>query len=75
MAVSRATAYPGSYNLNIPFARAYEENKGSGGNSTGYLQFGNAMKPYMNSYINIPVSITSKCNIKNQVINLSQAEI
>ena len=28
VAVSRATAYPGSYNLNIPFAWAYEENKG-----------------------------------------------
>ncbi|WP_368869379.1 PixG protein [Proteus mirabilis] len=75
VAVSRATAYPGSYNLNIPFAWAYEENKGSGGNSTGYLQFGNAMKPYMNSYINIPVSITSKCNIKNQVINLSHGNM
>lgn len=75
VAVARSTAYPGSYNLRIPFAWAYEENKGSGGNSTGYLQFGNAMKPYMNSYINIPVSITSKCNIKNQVINLSHGNM
>ncbi|HEJ9438694.1 TPA: PixG protein [Proteus mirabilis] len=75
VAVSRATAYPGLYNLDIPFAWAYEENKGSGNNSTGYLQFANAMKPYMNNYINIPVSITSKCNIKNQVINLSHGNM
>ncbi|HEJ9413722.1 TPA: PixG protein [Proteus mirabilis] len=75
VAVSRATAYPGLYNLDIPFAWAYEENKGSGNSSTGYLQFANAMKPYMNNYINIPVSITSKCNIKNQVINLSHGNM
>lgn len=75
VAVSRATAYPGLYNLDIPFAWAYEENKGSGNNSTGYLQFANAMKPYMNNYINIPVSITSKCNIKNQMINLSHGNM
>ncbi len=32
------------------------------------FNFGNAMKPYMNSYINIPVSITSKCNIKTKLL-------
>ncbi|MBG3038055.1 PixG protein [Proteus mirabilis] len=75
--VSRSTAYPGSYNLSIPFAWAYEENKGSRTSNSweGFLRFGDAMKPYMNSYINIPVSITSKCDIKNQVINLSHGNM
>lgn len=75
VAVSRATAYPGNYDLSIPFAWAYEENKGAGTSSTGYLKFGDAMKPYMTSYIKIPVSITSKCNIKNQSINLSHGNM
>ncbi|MBG3022467.1 PixG protein [Proteus mirabilis] len=77
VAVARSTAYPGTYNLSIPFVWAYEENKGSSTYNSwdGFRQFGDAMKPHMNSYINIPVTITSKCNIKNQVINLSHGNM
>ncbi|MDV5227672.1 PixG protein [Providencia rettgeri] len=75
--VARSTAYPGRYNLSIPFAWAYEENKGSSSSNSwdGYRLFGDAMKNYMNNYINVPVQITSKCNILNRTINLSHGNM
>ncbi|HEF8774743.1 MULTISPECIES: PixG protein [Providencia] len=75
--VARANAYPGRYNLRIPFAWAYEENKGSSTSNAwdGFRQFGNVMSNYMNNYINVPVQITSKCNIVNRTINLSHGNM
>lgn len=72
IAVERSSAYPGKYNLQVPFWWGYEENKGGGNTSfVGWRQFGFVLAQQQPSYINIPVTITSKCNFDISPINLS----
>jgi len=70
--VERSAAYPGKYNLKVPFWWGYEENKGEGDTSfIGWRQFGFILAQQQPSYVDVPVTITSKCNFNTSPINLS----
>ncbi|VEW03684.1 spore coat protein U domain-containing protein [Escherichia coli] len=70
--VDRRNAIPGVYNIKFPYWWAYEENKGSGFEGTiAWKGFGFAMQRELPSYIDIPVTVVSKCHFNTSPINLS----
>lgn len=70
--IDRRDAIPGSYNIRFPYWWAYEENKGSGyGAGVAWKEFGFAMQRESSSYIDIPVTVVSKCSFNTSAINLS----
>ncbi|MEE7414960.1 spore coat protein U domain-containing protein [Escherichia marmotae] len=72
LVLERASAYPGKYNIQVPFWWGYEENKGSGNTSfMGWHKFGYVLAQQAPSYVNVPVTVTSKCNFNTSPINLS----
>lgn len=75
--IDRSNAWPGVYYLNLPIKVAYEENKGnySGQNGNGWQEYANAIKSFspVNSD-NVSITITSKCDISEKVLNVNMGD-
>ncbi|EHJ4094748.1 nuclease PIN [Escherichia fergusonii] len=75
--IDRKNAWPGVYSLSLPIKVAFEENKGgyTGDDVNGWRGFANAMKNFTPiNTDNVTITITSKCNIVDKVLNVNMGD-
>ncbi|EJH1737843.1 nuclease PIN, partial [Escherichia coli] len=75
--IDRRNAWPGVYSISLPIKVAFEENKGrySGDNSNGWRGFANAIKNFTPiNTDNVTITITSKCDIVDKVLNVNMGD-